>query len=264
MSASSVLLAFRRSEAGGGLCDVADTQVVQGSRRDWDFKLPEIVNTCFPRGARLLRAKCAGETPIPRFHSFVLTGGAGQRVFGASLVFFEEMPRAEEEALEAVEAEALLRAEAGLGCAGEAFDSIVPAGTTTPSADTVAPRSVDAGSHAIDGPLTLRPRCLALLSHSPQFSSLRKMLSQLFALSSSPVPVERIISRMVLHVPRPIPGRRSVLLWPSFERQAAAAKAKDSGAPQHSIGQADVIFTAPRADELPSLDLPFRSLSASG
>ena len=62
-----------------------------------DFPLPKSVPLfCLPLGASVESWSDNVSYPIPTFSSFVLTGAAGEKVYGAAVVFYEELAYAKQ------------------------------------------------------------------------------------------------------------------------------------------------------------------------
>ena len=193
-----------------------------------------VADFCFPTGLRLARGM-----QMPRFFSFVLTNGEGDRSYGHTLVIYELLPeeaearlttqiqewelREEEERRRREGETPPLKRETGRTGAffaeeeeeeeasghsdGEAAPenlSVRPSTSTDPS----FPSSTSPSSPS-DLERIFAPKCLCLLSKYPFVDASRAWLLQLYRLSCSPtpVPLERYICNFLLEVPCPVPGR---------------------------------------------------------
>jgi len=194
-----------------------------------------VADFCFPTGLRLARGM-----QMPRFFSFVLTNGEGDRSYGHTLVIYELLPedaearltrqiqewelRKEEERRRREGDTPPLKRETGRtgaffaeeeeeedeasghsdGEAAPANSSVRPSTFTDPS----SPSSPSPSSPS-DVERIFSPKCLCLLSKYPFVDASRAWLLQLYRLSCSPtpVPLERYICNFLLEVPCPVPGR---------------------------------------------------------
>ncbi|XP_021105050.1 DENN domain-containing protein 4B isoform X4 [Heterocephalus glaber] len=147
------------------------------------FPLPESVPVfCLPMGATIECWPAQTKYPVPVFSTFVLTGAAGDKVYGAALQFYEAFPRAR---LSERQARAL-----GLLSAVER-------------------------GRALGGRVVRSRRALAVLSRWPAFPAFRAFLTFLYRYSvSGPhrLPLEAHISHFIHNVPFPSPQRPRVLV----------------------------------------------------
>ena len=124
---------------------------------------------CLPLGAALESWSTTAHHPLPVYSTFVLTGAAGDKVYGAAVTFYERYDswaHLDEGQLE----------QLGLGRDSEEDEK--EARTPKP------PRTVQ------------QTKSICLLSHSPFFNTFKKFLIYLYRLSVSgihPVPIERCV-----------------------------------------------------------------------
>ncbi|XP_036090796.1 DENN domain-containing protein 4B isoform X4 [Rousettus aegyptiacus] len=147
------------------------------------FPLPESVPVfCLPMGATIECWPAHTKYPVPVFSTFVLTGAAGDKVYGAALQFYEAFPR---ERLSERQARAL-----GLLSAMER-------------------------GRALEGRAVRSRRAIAVLSRWPAFPAFRAFLTFLYRYSvSGPhrLPLEAHISHFIHNVPFPSPQRPRILV----------------------------------------------------
>ncbi|XP_032121014.1 DENN domain-containing protein 4B isoform X2 [Sapajus apella] len=147
------------------------------------FPLPESVPVfCLPMGATIECWPTQTKYPVPVFSTFVLTGAAGDKVYGAALQFYEAFPRAR---LSERQARAL-----GLLSAVER-------------------------GRALGGRDVRSRRAIAVLSRWPAFPAFRAFLTFLYRYSvSGPhrLPLEAHISHFIHNVPFPSPQRPRILV----------------------------------------------------
>ncbi|KAB1260895.1 DENN domain-containing protein 4B [Camelus dromedarius] len=147
------------------------------------FPLPESVPVfCLPMGATIECWPTQTKYPVPVFSTFVLTGAAGDKVYGAALQFYEAFPRAR---LSERQARAL-----GLLSAVER-------------------------GRALGGRDVRTRRAIAVLSRWPAFPAFRAFLTFLYRYSvSGPhrLPLEAHISHFIHNVPFPSPQRPRILV----------------------------------------------------
>ncbi|GFO50358.1 C-myc promoter-binding protein [Plakobranchus ocellatus] len=148
-----------------------------------DFPLPESVSMfCLPMGATIECWSADAQHPSPNFSTFILTGAAGGKVYGAAVGFYEEY---KEEDLTDEQMRSL-----GL-----------------------KNKSIREQYH-IKKTVHVR-KSISLLSHWPFFDAFKKFLSQLYKISitsSHNVPIERHISHFMYVVPYPSPERPRILV----------------------------------------------------
>ncbi|GFR61160.1 DENN domain-containing protein 4C-like, partial [Elysia marginata] len=148
-----------------------------------DFPLPDPVPMfCLPMGATIECWSADAQHPIPNFSTFILTGAAGEKVYGAAVGFYEEY---KEEDLTDMQMRSL-----GL-----------------------KNKSIREQYH-IQKTVHVR-KSISLLSHWPFFDAFKKFLSQLYKVSiTGPhnVPLERHISHFMYVVPYPSPERPRILV----------------------------------------------------
>ncbi|XP_039705754.1 DENN domain-containing protein 4B [Pteropus medius] len=147
------------------------------------FPLPESVPVfCLPMGATIECWPAHTKYPVPVFSTFVLTGAAGDKVYGAALQFYEAFPR---DRLSERQARAL-----GLLSAVER-------------------------GRALGGRAVRSRRAIAVLSRWPAFPAFRAFLTFLYRYSvSGPhrLPLEAHISHFIHNVPFPSPQRPRILV----------------------------------------------------
>ncbi|XP_054994270.1 DENN domain-containing protein 4B isoform X1 [Sorex araneus] len=147
------------------------------------FPLPESVPVfCLPMGATIECWPAHTKYPVPVFSTFVLTGAAGDKVYGAALQFYEAFPRSR---LSERQARAL-----GLLSAVER-------------------------ARPLEGRAVRSRRAIAVLSRWPAFPAFRAFLTFLYRYSvSGPhrLPLEAHISHFIHNVPFPSPQRPRILV----------------------------------------------------
>nr|XP_027776649.1 DENN domain-containing protein 4B isoform X4 [Marmota flaviventris] len=147
------------------------------------FPLPESVPVfCLPMGATIECWPSQTKYPVPVFSTFVLTGAAGDKVYGAALQFYEAFPRARLSERQARALGLLSAVERGRALGGRAVRS---------------------------------RRAIAVLSHWPAFPAFRAFLTFLYRYSvSGPhrLPLEAHISHFIHNVPFPSPQRPRILV----------------------------------------------------
>ncbi|XP_019482954.1 PREDICTED: DENN domain-containing protein 4B isoform X3 [Hipposideros armiger] len=147
------------------------------------FPLPESVPVfCLPMGATIECWPTQTKYPVPVFSTFVLTGAAGDKVYGAALQFYEAFLR---DRLSERQARAL-----GLLSAVER-------------------------GRALGGRAVRTRRAIAVLSRWPAFPAFRAFLTFLYRYSvSGPhrLPLEAHISHFIHNVPFPSPQRPRILV----------------------------------------------------
>lgn len=155
--------------------------------RDFPLETQGVSMLCFPRGMLL-----KPEPALPTFMTFVLTQASGQEVYGAALIFYEQMP-ADPQNLPGPRQ----NQQDSMSSAADRSPS-PPIGPPAAAASSVAPSSsssagVGAPSDAL--PVAYCPRCLCLLSHYPFYGLFQTFLNQLYRIAVSPsnMPLERFI-----------------------------------------------------------------------
>nr|XP_036870473.1 DENN domain-containing protein 4B isoform X6 [Manis javanica] len=147
------------------------------------FPLPESVPVfCLPTGATVECWPAQTKYPVPVFSTFVLTGAAGDKVYGAALQFYEAFPRARLSERQARALGLLSAVERGRALGGRAVRS---------------------------------RRAIAVLSRWPAFQAFRAFLTFLYRYSvSGPhrLPLEAHISHFLHSVPFPSPQRPRILV----------------------------------------------------
>ncbi|XP_037681847.1 DENN domain-containing protein 4B isoform X5 [Choloepus didactylus] len=147
------------------------------------FPLPESVPIfCLPMGATVECWPAQTKYPVPIFSTFVLTGAAGDKVYGAALQFYEAFPRARLSERQAQALGLLSAVERGRALGGRAVRS---------------------------------RRAIAVLSRWPAFPAFRAFLTFLYRYSvSGPhrLPLEAHISHFIHNVPFPSPQRPRILV----------------------------------------------------
>ncbi|KAK2503342.1 hypothetical protein MC885_021040, partial [Smutsia gigantea] len=147
------------------------------------FPLPESVPVfCLPTGATVECWPAQTKYPVPVFSTFVLTGAAGDKVYGAALQFYEAFPRARLSERQARVLGLLSAVERGRALGGRAVRS---------------------------------RRAIAVLSRWPAFQAFRAFLTFLYRYSvSGPhrLPLEAHISHFIHNVPFPSPQRPRILV----------------------------------------------------
>ncbi|XP_073904150.1 DENN domain-containing protein 4B isoform X5 [Castor canadensis] len=147
------------------------------------FPLPESVPVfCLPMGATIECWPAQTKYPVPVFSTFVLTGAAGDKVYGAALQFYEAFPRARLSERQARALGLLSAVERGRALGGRAVRS---------------------------------RRAIAVLSRWPAFPAFRAFLTFLYRYSvSGPhrLPLEAHISHFIHNVPFPSPQRPRILV----------------------------------------------------
>lgn len=133
-------------------------------RPDFPLETQGVSMLCFPRGMLL-----KPEDQLPNFMTFVLTQATGSEVYGAALIFYEQMP-------------------------------IDPQQQQTTVGGAMA---INGTSEQLQP--TYCPRCLCLLSHYPFYELFKTFLNQLYRIAVSPsnMPIERFIGHFFHEIPVP-------------------------------------------------------------
>ncbi|XP_030743718.2 DENN domain-containing protein 4B isoform X1 [Echinops telfairi] len=147
------------------------------------FPLPESVPVfCLPMGTTIECWPAQTKYPVPVFSTFVLTGAAGDKVYGAALQFYEAFSRTRLSERQAQVLGLLSAVERGRSLEGRAVRS---------------------------------RRAIAVLSRWPAFPAFRAFLTFLYRYSvSGPhrLPLEAHISHFIHNVPFPSPQRPRILV----------------------------------------------------
>ena len=168
----------------------------EADHKDFPLETAGVSMLCFPRGMLL-----KPEPALPNFMTFVLTQASGREVYGAALIFYEQMP-ADPQHLPGRPAQQQSTSSAA-DRAGSPIQSpnapgaATAASATSSAASTAAAGGVGASNAAPSDPLPVAycPRCLCLLSHYPFYGLFQTFLNQLYRIAVSPsnMPLERFI-----------------------------------------------------------------------
>jgi hypothetical protein len=147
---------------------------------------------CFPNGYRLQPKK-----KEPTMSTFMLTSGAGHRLYGSALYMCEALP---------------------LTDLCELFWS----------SNLQLPPWLEEGTFGEKLPRFFLPKCLVVLSHHAFYSIQTVFLQQLLRISQTrraPLPLERYVANFVHDVPLPKPGRTKVR-WNAFTKDTTVSFAR--------------------------------------
>lgn len=174
MVGSDVFLCYKKSMNRPSLICYEPAVLERFPREDYaSFPLPEQVALfCLPMGATVEAWPKKASQPRPTFSTFVLTLGSADKVYGASITFYERFPE-----------ERLTDAQRAQLCGGQ------------PGEQQAEEEEVFSANKSI-----------CLLSHWPFFRTFEKFLRFLYRLSfvkNPRVSVERYISHFMLDIPFP-------------------------------------------------------------
>eukprot|EP00053_Salpingoeca_punica_P020133 m.208684 g.208684 ORF g.208684 m.208684 type:complete len:1399 (-) comp17801_c0_seq1:205-4401(-) len=155
------------------------------------FDREGVISLCFPRG---LRFKREVDDRRIRFHSFVITREDGSRLYGASLIFFEQVKDSK-----------ILVALQMLEVMDQRMSELSPNKVDHKSAQLAT------GEPPIDWQREkiYAPKSVCLLSQLPAVACFEHYLRQLFLLSRQdplPLPLECYITNLLFETPMPPPG----------------------------------------------------------
>ncbi|XP_028399036.1 C-myc promoter-binding protein-like [Dendronephthya gigantea] len=182
MVSSDVFLCYRKSPARPH-CITYEAEILSRYPKEdlAGFPLPpKVPNFSLPMGAIVECWPRKSPHPLPIFSTFILTRQEGQKVYGAGVTFFEELP--EDQVTEEMK-----------------------------KCLNISTNDKDLGDLR---QIVHSNKCIALLSHWPFFEAFKKFLSSLYRISVStqPIPLERYISHFMLNVPFPSPQRPRILV----------------------------------------------------
>eukprot|EP00808_Paulinella_micropora_P009343 g18473.t1 len=195
---------------------------------------PSLELFCFPDGMRLSKT-----SSLPRLHFFAATIGNGDRLFGCVLTFVEEVPEqvlnhletsshshtisSSEQVLSHLDTSLHSHTTSSSPLSSGASHHSPPALKKTmsaaqfPASSPVAPPLVKSSSACIAKVPQARDKyfwsqCLVILSHHCFLDQYRAILTELYRLSLTPMPIplERIICNFMLEVPLPPEGKTTV------------------------------------------------------
>uniref|UniRef100_A0A8C5M7G6 DENN domain containing 4A n=1 Tax=Leptobrachium leishanense TaxID=445787 RepID=A0A8C5M7G6_9ANUR len=183
MWGSAVYLCYKKSVAKSNAVSYKAGLICRYPEEDYEsFPLPEPVPLfCLPMGATIECWPSKSNYPLPVFSTFVLTGGSGEKVYGAAIQFYE--PYTQDQLTE--------KQRAHLGLKPNSEGKIDPSKTIHVN------------------------KCICLLSHWPFFDAFKKFLTFLYRYSiSGPhvLPIEKHISQFMHKVPFPSPQRPRILV----------------------------------------------------
>ncbi|XP_046861364.1 C-myc promoter-binding protein-like isoform X2 [Xenia sp. Carnegie-2017] len=182
MMSSDVFLCYRKSLARPHCITFEAKTLSRYPKSDVaGFPLPDQVpQFCLPMGAIVECWPRKSPHPLPIFSIFILTGSKGQKIYGAVVTFFEELP--EEDVTQ------------------EMMNDL-----------KISTHDKDLGDLR---QIVHSNKSICVLSHWPFFEAFKKFLSSLYRISVStqPIPLERYISHFMLNVPFPSPQRPRILV----------------------------------------------------
>ncbi|XP_056135237.1 C-myc promoter-binding protein-like [Lampris incognitus] len=188
MWGSAVYLCYKKSVAKTNTLAYKAGLFSRYPEEDYEsFPLPESVPLfCLPMGATIECWPTQTKYSFPVFSTFVLTGGSGEKVYGAAIQFYEPYPP-----------ECLTDRQCSQLCLQD------PEPNKPKSSSTLALRTVHTN------------KCICLLSHWPFFDAFRKFLTFLYRYSISgphALPIEKHISHFMHKVPFPSSQRPRILV----------------------------------------------------
>lgn len=229
-----------------GFCDATFATQVQGRFPAQNYKgmpLPEeeLPMFCYPTGCRLVRAQFS-DAPLPQYYGFVVKNERGDSIYVSCVSFFEPVTRSKVQQLDQFSKD---RRRSSLPhryhCEGHERAKGVSCNDSTCSTE------VDSDFVCIpyDQMTTFENKTICLVSRFPFWTAFRKFLSNLHLIagSASELPLERLISHLLLSVPLPKPGGPSVLV------------------PLVALNEPMYMAMPPEKD-FPLLDLPYTRLFA--
>jgi hypothetical protein len=172
---------------------------------------------CFPRGMVMQQ-----RMTLPTFMTFVITQQDGTEMYGAALIFYEQISNY----LEVTSATSTPSTSKAASKPG------TPSNTSSSTATTESSTAATQRKRVV-----WCPKCLCLLSHHPHYDIFKTFLNQLYRIAVSPsdLPIERYIGNFFYDVPVPTP------LFPQV---------------RFKMGHAHLQMTAPQR-----LGLPYRHIS---
>lgn len=198
-----------------------------------DMEFPDYLPMfCFPHGYRL-QEKPKG----PTLSTFVLTSGAGHRIYGSALTLCEALPLPE-----------LCELFWSANCTK--LPSWLEEGISVESPPTERRARKSLKKQAKQKPLKqfYLPKCLVVISHHSFYAAQTTFLKQLHRISltrKAPLPVERYIANFVHDIPLP-PAGRTKIKWNCFTSDITPT-----------------IIARPAPNELPLVNFSFRPLFRS-
>ena len=216
----------------------------------------ELPMFCYPTGCKLYRGKLA-DAPLPQYYGFVIKNERGDNVYVSCVSFMEILTDSK--------AEQLRNISAHRWSARKQMSQIPPVDHDPDQNNVGSMRTTGSiqdrteghgmtlspGGHGsgvllgFDELVTFENKTICLVSRHPFWTGQRRFLSHLHLLlsASSSLPIERYISHLLLSLPLPTPGGKTVVM-PLPALNSAAA------------------FHLPHRKDLPLIDLEFRSLFA--
>ncbi|XP_033751078.1 C-myc promoter-binding protein-like [Pecten maximus] len=203
MVGSDVFICYKKAMTKMDVLAYQPAYLDRYPREDYlSFPLPDSVPLfCLPMGASIECWSAKAQHPLPVFSTFVLTGSAGEQLYGAAVTFYEEFP---EERLTDLQ-------KRHLGLKNKHIREQYRILKTV---------------HA--------HKSICLLSHWPFFDAFRKFLTYLYRISITgphSVPLERHISHFMYDVPYPSPQRPRILVQLNHEALCLSMP-EDSPLPQ--------------------------------
>ncbi|XP_064474755.1 DENN domain-containing protein 4C-like [Ornithodoros turicata] len=182
MVGSDIFLCYKKSTNRPDLISYEPAILDRFPRDNYSsFPLPEQVPLfCLPMGATVECWPTKAQRPWPTFSTFVLTLGSAEKVYGASITFYERFP----------------------------------------DSNLTASQRKKLNYEPSDDKVVYANKSICLFSHWPFFRTFERVLRFLYKLSlreSRPVPVERYISHFMLDIPFPSVQRPTI--WIQLEEE---------------------------------------------
>lgn len=244
-SFGSIALLARRNIAFG-FADVAFATRVLGRFPQRNYKnlpLPEeeLPMFCYPTGCRLHRAKLS-DAPVPQYYGFVVKNERGDSIYVSCVSFMEPLTPDKELQLNAMSAK---RSSTSLPhrqfCKKRGM--IIRDGNQAGTDPAKSQHNLLLTS--FDEMITFENKTICLVSRFPFWTAFRKFLLNMHILSASAsdLPLERLISHLLLSVPLPRPGGPNLLI------------------PLTALSE-PMILSRPPEKDFPVVDLPYHRLFA--
>ncbi len=241
----SVSLLARKNIAFG-FADIAFATRVLGRFPPQNYKnlpLPEeeLPMFCYPTGCRLHRAKLSDE-PVPQYYGFVVKNERGDSIYVSCVSFMEPLTPEKESQLDEMSSQ---RAMYSLSHKQFCENRGISIGKGEAARRHLRAPENNLLLTSFDDMITFENKTICLVSRFPFWTAFRKFLlnMHLLAGTASDLPLERLISHLLLTVPLPRPGGPSVVV------------------PLTALSEPMILFRPPEKD-FPVVDLPYHRLFA--
>ncbi|GAX24917.1 hypothetical protein FisN_2Lh192 [Fistulifera solaris] len=241
----SITLLARKNIAFG-FADVAFATRVLGRFPPQNYKnlpLPEeeLPMFCYPTGCRLHRAKLSDE-PVPQYYGFVVKNERGDSIYVSCVSFMEPLTPEKKSQLDEMSSKRAVYSLSHKQFCEERGMSLRKDKATRSHSRTLQSNLL---LTSFDDMITFENKTICLVSRFPFWTAFRKFLlnMHLLAGTASDLPLERLISHLLLSVPLPRPGGPSVVV------------------PLTALSE-PMILCRPPGKDFPVVDLPYHRLFA--